>query len=341
MEKYYCKKCEFATKYSQNFKVHIASSKHANNHNSTEINDHKNMLIKKFKCVVYECKICNKIYKSKQYRDAHYNKCMHKHNEIHHIIINNKNNNDEKTRDDSSKFVVEKYMEHQSDILNKVLELANKNAEVANKNAEIAIESTSITKKSMNILNYANKNLTSGEPLIKLDEQGAYELIGYEKPMKKIPYKEYDKYVKQCIYKCHHDKFSEYIGNLIVSHYKPTDKTKANILASDTSRLSFVILQGVDKEINESGKEWIGDKSGKRFKFFILEPILCAVKTSLDIYTQLSLERQNKETNVEKSMKQFSILTDCAKLKRDIENDKFTHQIIKYVAPSFHFDSFI
>ena len=138
-------------------------------------------------------------------------------------------------------------------------------------------------------------------------------------------------YVKTIIHKINHGIFANFVGDMIISYYKPKNINEANIIATDTSRLCFIIMQKVKKDKIEQ-KEWINDKSGKKFTELILKPIINAVKETLIEFIEF---KKTKELN-ENSL---CLMGKCVELKRDIEVEKFTKPILRYVAPSFHFDT--
>jgi hypothetical protein len=123
---------------------------------------------------------------------------------------------------------------------------------------------------------------------------------------------------------------------MIIEQYVPTTKNTANIISTDTSRLCFIIMQKIKKgKKGKKGKtdkkEWINDKFGKKFTELVLKPIINAVKETLSEFIDF---KQKKELNEDI----LFLMGKCVELKRDIEVDKFTKPILRYVAPYFHFD---
>jgi hypothetical protein len=99
----------------------------------------------------------------------------------------------------------------------------------------------------------------------------------------------------------------------------------------------MIVLQKVDKDINENEKEWINDKSGKRFIAFILEPLLDAIRKSLSKYIDVINNTYSKYDNQDVLFARMHVATI---IKINIERKKYLTPILKYVAPSFHFDAF-
>lgn len=373
MEKYYCKYCKYTTTALNNFKSHLQTQKHTKTCNLCGVSD-ANLSIKKCKIMFYECEFCCESFPNRMKRWRHMEKCVaDKHIEnttnttnttntintanivgttnigiSENAVVNElikKNELMEKQIAHQNEQIA-KQIENQSELLKNVIMMAEKNAEAViesakatTESAKATTESAKATKKSVSMLKYANTNLMSGKPLEKLEHKKAYELIGYEGPINKISSQEYEKHVEMCISKYRNGAFINYVGDMIIERYKEEKKEKTNIITTDVSRLSLLVLQKVDKTINSNEKEWINDKSGKRFISLILRPLLEVLKKSIVQYIDLNLPDDDIHDSNKKE-RQLSIMTDCLKIKRDIENDKFIVPILKYVAPSFHFDSY-
>lgn len=93
------------------------------------------------------------------------------------------------------------------------------------------------------------------KPMRKLKKKEAYELIRYDDPANEISPEELEKYAKIYVSKYRNDCFVQYVGDMIVEYYKPNKKNDPNILTTDVSRLSFIILQKVNKAVNINEKE--------------------------------------------------------------------------------------
>ena len=93
----------------------------------------------------------------------------------------------------------------------------------------------------MNMLKYAQTYLNDAEPLEELTGKDVLEAIKYKNPKKTEPKNE--TYVKIAIHKFNHHIFAAFIGDMIVEYYKPKKTKDANLISTDTSRLSFIIMQ--------------------------------------------------------------------------------------------------
>ena len=108
---------------------------------------------------------------------------------------------------------------------------------------EIAKSNAKSTETSMNILRYAKINLNDAEPFEELKGNDIYEVMNYKNPKNIESINE--EYVKIAIYKYNHGIFHTFIGDMIIEHYKPTSKKDVNLISTDTSRLSLIIMQKI------------------------------------------------------------------------------------------------
>ena len=300
MEVYYCKDCKYHTKKSSNFKKHLASLKHLV---ASKNEDCKNQNCEKFKRKIYCCDCCDNIYTSNQSLNNH-KKTIH----------NNEN-----------MIIVKK----DAEISELKQELKSKDAQL-HKALDVAVENSKTTGTTMNILKYAKLHLTDAEPLEQLEKKDVYEVINYNNP-KNTEIKN-EQYVKIVIHKFNHGIFADFVGNMILEHYKPKKTKDANLITSDMSRLCFIIMQKVNKKGKVGQKEWINDKSGKRFTELVLHPLTNVIKETL---VEFLAFKKNKEM----TENLLCLMGKCVELKRDIEVEKFTKPILRHVAPSFHFDN--
>ena len=291
---YYCKDCKFCSPKISLFKIHLTTKKHKNISNIT-IDNIKNF--EDFKKKIYCCYTCDKKYMSNQKLQNHVKNC-------HSSVDTNK--------------IIEKL----TDIL------VDKDKQI-DKALDVAKNNSQTINTTMNILKYARLYMNKVVPLKELNNDDIMDAIKYKNP-KGIEAKN-EAYVKTAIHKFNHGIFANFVGDMIINHYKPKTKKEANVIATDTSRLCFIIMQKVKKNKMEQN-EWINDKSGKKFTELILKPIINAVKETLIEFIEF---KKTKELN-ENSL---CLMGKCVELKRDIEVDKFTKPILRYVAPSFHFDT--
>ena len=308
IKKYHCSECMFFSDKLYLFKKHLKTASHIKK-SKTLIENIKDF--EKFKKDVFCCGTCNKPYTSNQNLQKHMKLC--------------------ESDIDMQKLTKEnKKLHKQIQIKDQQLyeQLKTKDAQLSDA-LKIAKNNSQSIETTINILKYAKLNLNNAEPLKELNSNDVLNVIKYKNP--KGTETKNETYVKTAIHKFNHGIFANFIGDMIISHYKPKTKKDANVIATDTSRLCFIIMQKVKKDKIEQ-KEWINDKSGKKFTELILKPIINAVKETLIEFIEF---KKTKELN-ENSL---CLMGKCVELKRDIEVEKFTKPILRYVAPSFHFDT--
>jgi len=196
----------------------------------------------------------------------------------------------------------------------------------------LARENVQVANNSMNMLKYAKIYLGKAEPLQQLTAEDAYSVIKYKNPKKSNTKAE--EYVKTVIHKVNHNLFSSFVGDMIIDEYTPKSSKHANIIATDISRLCFIIMHKVKNKKTLKEKEWINDKSGKKFIELVLVPALAAIKEIITDFISTS----NKGNPSLSTVDLMILRGKCAELNRDLMNDKYTTSILKHVAPKFHFD---
>ena len=307
---YFCDKCKYYSDNLTNYQKHLLSKNHIENMKDNPI---VNSNIKKIK--IFCCDNCDKVYKSKRSLEQHKIKCYDKKK----ISLLEENN----------KMLIE-----QNEILkkefNKQIIKENKNlTKITDSTLTIAKDNSKTISTSMSILKYANLHLKDVEPLETPNNETILKVIGYKNPKNNESKNEI--YVKTAIHQFNHHIFHSFIGDMIVEYYKPKNTNGTNVIATDTSRLCFIIMQKITKGKKEQ-KEWINDKSGKKFTELVLTPVIDAVKCTLIEFVEFKKTKELNESNL-------CLMAKCIELKRDIEVQKFTNQILKYVAPHFHFDN--
>ena len=82
--------------------------------------------------------------------------------------------------------------------------------------------------------------------LEELTGKDVLQAIKYKNPKKLEPKNE--TYVKIAIHKFNHGIFPNFVGDMIIEHYQPKTKADANVIATDTSRLCFIVMQKITKK---------------------------------------------------------------------------------------------
>lgn len=329
MDAYYCKFCKYHTKNEKHFDEHIKTNKHAKNTTGTIFFDKINP--KDYKKKIYVCDSCDIVYLSNRALLNHKKSCKSLETTSKTIDDSNKITELEtrlKELEIKLKFKDEILEIKESLIKLQEKELDTKNTLVSNAMNTIN-KSIDVTEKSMSILKYANMYLSNGKPIEKLEGNDIFDVIKYDNFKKNEITNE--TYVKTVLHKFINGIFHSFIGDMIIEYYKPTTKNETNFIATDTSRLCFIIMQTVKCTEKSNKTEWINDKSATKFTELVLKPLMSAISDILSEY----LKFKNKSTNSEYSME---LTGKCLALKRDISVGKFIKPILRHVAPSFHFD---
>lgn len=291
MEEYYCSNCNYHTNELFCFKEHLLSGRHKTSVPDDTRKPHE------FKKKIFCCCDCDNIYLSKQ--------ALQNHSKKVHVQL---------TSEAQKIIKLEEEIKELKVYMGKALDIAKENSNTAN--------------TSMNMLKYAKLYLNDVEPLQELTGDEIYTAIKYKNP--KGTESKNETYVKTAIHRFNHGIFPDFIGDMIIEHYAPKNKSETNIISTDTSRLCFILMQKIKKGKTDK-KEWINDKSGKKFTELVLKPIINAVKETLSEFIYFKQKKQLNEDVL-------FLMGKCVELKRDIEVDKFTKPILRYVAPYFHFD---
>lgn len=304
---YFCKPCNYYTHKISHFKRHLISESHSEK--SDDVVD-DNIDLKSFKRNIFACPNCDLIYLSKKSFVRHEDTCIKVTNteDLKHEIKELKHELEEKTG----------LLNNKETQLNKALDIAKENSQTAN--------------TSMNMLKYAQLYLSNAEPIEELKGDEVFDVIKYKNPKNKETINE--TYVKMIIHKFDHNKLADFIGNMVVEYYKPKSSDEANLISTDTSRLCFIIMQKIpqkDKDKTEK-KEWINDKSGKKFTELVLKPLLSAIKGTVLTF----IEFKTKSGILSETVLEWQ--TKCLIISRDIDVGKFANSILKYVGPFFQFD---
>jgi hypothetical protein len=343
MEKYVCKTCKYSCEFISQIKNHFELQKHCNNFKLE--NEHIDYTKLKIKC--YECKNCNTEFYNRNCFWRHKTDCANKYKievlqnqyrvDMKNVlnIIANKDKEHCEQMNKALDIVKDKEKKY-SEQMNKTLDIVKDNSVVVNNALNVVKINSKTINSSMQILRYAELYLRDAEPLKQLKKEDTYEVINYINPDNKENTN--TNYINIVLHKFKHKNFANFIGDMIIDNFSPKSIEKTNFLSTDTSRLCFIIMEKIKikekKNENIEKKEWLNDKSGKRFTELILTPIIMSVRDTLTEFISIN----NEKTHLF-SPEFMNKLGECVRLVRDIDVGKFTKPILKYVAPSFQFDN--
>lgn len=325
-QKYNCKLCNYYTERINNLKKHKltrkhlynvkksktdSDSEHTINTDSEQISEQfsktQKKLFTKFAKNVYACDVCNKKFTEKT--------SMYRHKRLYCNKPKKVNNpNDEK-----SKEILELKEQNK-----KLLEVVNKNADTANKNADASIITAKNHKQSMRMMTHAIRNLANAPVVGLLEKHDAIKLLEHN---------ETNKHSIEDLIIYYHRKglLGNFIGDMIITSYKKENPEEQSFWSTDTSRLSFIVMQLVS---GTGENEWVQDKSGLKINKMIIMPLLDEIKNKLTQYLKIYSKKRNNETETDFA---FRIIT-ANEIILEITNKTLHKEILKFIAPSFGFD---
>jgi len=334
MYKYECKACKYETQRKLDLERHKTSKKHMLNVKKYELNEKKsikNAKIKKRDNVTsehnsehnseqksenekYACEYCNIIFTTKTSMYRHIRKYCKKKNDINLI------NENKELKEKNEK--IEKQMEE-------LLKLANKNADVVTKNAETINIATKNNKKTINMMSYAVDNLQDAPVIKQLRCDKIMSMLSANNKSKKFSVEEV------LLHQFENNILHQYIGDLILMHYKMDDPDDQSVWTTDVARSNFIIKCAV-KGNDES--EWINDKSGTKLKKFVIIPILNKIKDIMnDFSTKISNKMKDVNISIEDARFCVVMMMNCGRLISVILKKKICIKVLHYISPSFDF----
>jgi hypothetical protein len=185
-------------------------------------------------------------------------------------------------------------------------------------------------------------------PLLSLDQNQVFEMLEYDQIKVKEPNKPVkpkdevnDEYITQVLYNYENKAMDSFFGNFIVNFFNTEEMKDRKFWTSDVSRLSFIIMQVVNRE---GEREWNHDKTGKKFVDLVIDPMFDEVVKLLDEFVnnkQKWIDENFGKVYISPSrMTHLMHVQQLAKeLQIDIKYGKFTKDILKFVAPNFNFDT--
>ena len=124
-------------------------------------------------------------------------------------------------------------------------------------------------------------------------------------------------------------KLVEYLGNILVAHYKKEDPSEQSIWNSDCTRLSYVIRKLVDDK-----PDWITDKKGIKLRESIIKPLLDYLKTIVQKHVSRESMRVNLTTCDLRS--HVHSMEVSSNLVKHIEDSTVADDLVRYLAPYFY-----
>ena len=196
---------------------------------------------------------------------------------------------------------------------------------LASKNADASIINAKSTKKSLSMISYANKNLKKAPALKLLEHKEAVKLLTYDKSSK-------HSLGTRIVFNYKSKILDKFLGDMIVVWYKKDNPDDQSIWSTDTSRLSFILMN----IFSETGKkEWNADKKGLKIKKMIILPILEEIKKELILSIDEWSSNIDKIDDAKSCYENIIIAKDII---LEITKDTIADEILKYIAPEFGFN---
>jgi hypothetical protein len=264
----------------------------------------------------YPCIHCGRLFNTSKQKCGHENKCKEKEN----YLARQEKKVSKKTKD--------------SDIT-----MAMKVAQTA---VETSYEHAKTAGKSMNMMKYAMVHFKDAPPLFTLDQNQVHQMLEYDQKNTDKPKDEINSdYIMPVLYNYENKVLDEFFGKFIVNYFNTEEMKDRKFWTSDMSRLSFIIMQVVNR-LGE--REWNHDKSGKKFIDLVIDPMFDEVVKLLEEFVN------NKQKWIDENFGKVYIAPSkmthlmhvqqlARELQLDIKYSKFTKDILKYVAPHFNFDT--
>jgi hypothetical protein len=323
MVEYVCDCCDYHTPLKQNFKRHNTGPRH----------------FKKVKeCKKYACQYCGIVFDTRKRKWTHEKICEEKTEYV---------DPPEENKDMTTGELFGMFKEYQQQ-MNSVIGIAKDNTKVAQATVETSLENAKNVGKSMNMMKYAMVHFKDAPPLLSLDQNQVFEMLEYDQIKVKEPNKPVkpkdevnDEYITQVLYNYENKAMDSFFGNFIVNFFNTEEMKDRKFWTSDVSRLSFIIMQVVNRE---GEREWNHDKTGKKFVDLVIDPMFDEVVKLLDEFVnnkQKWIDENFGKVYISPSrMTHLMHVQQLAKeLQIDIKYGKFTKDILKFVAPNFNFDT--
>jgi hypothetical protein len=274
----------------------------------------------------FKCNVCKKLFSDKSNMYRH----RKKHETVKHENFLN-NNETIQFEDNEKNQLIKKNIEIEE--LKKqneqLLKLANKNADTANKNADTANVATKTNSDTMNMMSYAINNLQDAPSMKPLRNDKILKMLNNNNTSKNFTTEDV------ILLRFDDNMLHQYIGDLILSHYKKKNPKDQSTWSTDVSRSNFIIKCAVK---GSKKSEWIKDKSGLQIKKMVITPIVTKIKNMIMEYCE-KFKQHILYTNVciEDKREYMGKMDRCNELIRKILKKKIYSKILRYISPHFDF----
>lgn len=142
-----------------------------------------------------------------------------------------------------------------------------------------------------------------------------------------------NKFVEKLIYKQKKKILEDYLGKIIVRHYKKTDLEQQSLFNSDASRLTYIIRE----LFNDKKIDWTIDKKGIRTINCIIKPLLKHVDELIVEYIQKQTTINMKTVKTSDLVNNFGNLELSNAILTSIRTNVLAEEVLKKITPYFYF----
>ena len=338
--KYSCNTCNYETNDKSNLNRHMKSVAHIlSTSMSTSRPTKVDIEVDNDRLSKFVCKLCGNNFSSRQSLSKHKKHVCnekiisHVKSQIHVKCIDNDDNDDNDINDintindinDIDDDIKERLISYQQEIIKYQYQLKLKEFEIKNKYLKQQNNELKNFIKSgkhgntynVSVKNYVQQNYPNAPVLESLDD---YAKIEYDD----------DNFIDTLTYNYNNKCLHKYLGDFIIKYYKKDDPTKQSMWSSDTSRLTYIV-----KELLVNNKSiWNHDSKGIKTKNYIINPLLKYIRICIDNFWILNLDNF-KALTIDNLIKLQNTYQTIYKIKKDIESEILSNDIIRYITPHF------
>lgn len=316
--KFHCQYCNYSTDTKFCYEKHLITKKHSN-----KVLEHAKLSYKSLEVItnLYKCNYCNTVFKNAGNLSRHKKTCGEKESLV-------------------TKFTAEidnrdKEIEHFKEMHKQHLEIQKQHLEMQKQQqAEIIrLESLiknagGVIKTSVSALAYVAQNYNNA-PALKQIKDFSY-LENADNDSDNDSDDEND--LAQTIIKSHDNKtIVDYLGNIIVQAYKKDDPSKQSIWNSDSTRLTYMIRELIDKK-----PDWQVDKKGVKTTRYVIAPLLEYIRQLMAEFIEDNRLEKFLHDSEWRMKKRMTNLKSAGEICFNIKNKILSEQLLKHIAPYFY-----
>ena len=358
MTKFICEPCNYESHDKSNFLKHNSSKKHKEKMHIQQLETQMQLACNKNETFehIYKCDFCKGIYATAGSLARHRRSCDVRQNlEIKY----QKKFDDLKKENETLKRIYKNDIKHYKETINN-LKIENQRLQETLNNAG------NIIKSSVSTNNYIIKNFKDAPALAAPDD---YSRLTYNRPKnsdtededdelltdseecisddpgdrfldepnkshhKNTYNKDKEKFIEKLVYKHKEKILDDYLGKIIVRHYKKKDPAQQSIFNSDTTRLTYII-----RELFSNKKiDWTVDKKGIKTTNYIIRPFLKHIVDLIREYVNQKTKIDRKNVDTEALIANFDNLKFANEILHSIEKNELSESVLKKISPHFYF----